>query len=65
MLLYVRMALYFLGGWLSGLGFASFDEGTNDLTVNLDDFAVFMSGVLINVGTFIWSRIVKARGGKT
>ena len=61
----IRMVLYFIAAAASGAGFASFDAEAGDLTVNLDDLAVIIGGVLTYAGTFVASRVAKAKGGAT
>lgn len=63
--LLIRMVLYAASAFIAGLGWASFDDTTGTLSVNVDDLAVILGGALTFVGTFISSRIVKRRGGKT
>lgn len=65
MSLAIRMILYALSAFIAGMGWASFDEGAGTLTVNLDDLVTVIAGALTFAGTFIASRIAKARGGKT
>ena len=61
----IRMILYALGAGAAGAGLGSFDNETGNLTVNLDDLAVVIGGALTFAGTFVASRVAKARGGKT
>jgi len=65
MKLYIRMVLYALSAGAAGAGFASFDAEARTLTVNLDDLGVILSGAVVYLGTFGWSRVEKKRGGET
>lgn len=65
MALAIRMILYAASAFIAGLGWASFDETAGTLTVNIDDLAVIFGSAVTFVGTFIASRLAKARGGKT
>lgn len=61
----IRMILYAASAFIAGLGWASFDDTAGTLTVNIDDLATIVGGVLTFVGTFFASRWAKAKGGKT
>lgn len=61
----LRIVLYAAGGWIANMGYASFEESSGDLTVNLDDLAVMFGGFATTAGTLIISRWGKARGWKT
>ena len=65
MLLFVRMGLYYMFAALSGAGFLQWDSLTGTATIYVDDLAPAVIGLLGFVGTFVWSRVAKARGGKT
>ena len=65
MALAIRMILYAISAFLSGYGFASFDSSQGLLTINVDQLASILAGGVVFVGTFVGSRIAKARGGKT
>ena len=59
------MALYLASGMIAGMGFASFDDAAGTLTVNIDDMATILGGLVTFAGTFVVGRFAKARGGKT
>jgi hypothetical protein len=63
--LVIRMLLYALSMFLSGYGFASFDESSMTLTINLEQLAIVLGGLATFVGTFIAGRWAKAKGGVT
>ncbi|UWR36134.1 hypothetical protein [Sulfitobacter sp. W074] len=65
MALAIRMILYAASAFIAGLGWASFDEAAGTITVNIDDIVTIIAGALTFAGTFIASRLAKARGGKT
>ena len=65
MFLFVRMALYFVFAWLAGFGFGELDPAGSYFTVSLDQAAEIIVGVIGFIGTYIASRVAKARGGKT
>lgn len=65
MSLAIRMILYALSAFVSGYGFASFDSSQGLLTINIDQLASIVAGGVVFIGTFIGSRIAKARGGVT
>lgn len=65
MTLYIRMALYFLFGNLSGSAGFNFDSYSGHVTISVDDLAAAIAGIIGFVGTFLVSRLAKKRGGKT
>lgn len=65
MQLLIRMALYYIFGALSGLGWLHWDQITNTVTIQLDDAIPALIGAAGFALTFIWSRVVKRRGGET
>lgn len=65
MMLAVRMLLYFVFSNLAGRGFIIFDQAADSVTFQVTDLAVFIAGIVGFAATFLWSRIAKARGGKT
>lgn len=65
MTLYIRMFLYLIFGWLAGQGFILMDDINGTISVRVDDISLMLSGLLGFIGTYIGSRIAKARGGKT
>lgn len=65
MMLYVRMALYLIGGLLAGQGLAIFDPEAGTITFQIDSLAQTLTGVAAFVGTFAVSRVAKRRGGAT
>jgi len=64
-MLYIRMALYLLGGLLAGQGLAIFDPEAGTITFEIDSLAQTLSGLGAFVLTFCTSRIAKRRGGAT
>lgn len=64
-MLYIRMALYLLGGLLAGQGLAIFDPEAGTITFEIDSLAQTLSGLGAFVLTFWASRISKRRGGAT
>mgnify|MGYP001555892888 CR=1 FL=1 len=65
MIVVIRVALYFLFGALSGTGWLHFDQNAGTVTVYVDDLSIALVGIGGTAATFFWSRIAKARGGKT
>lgn len=65
MSLLIRMALYYAFAALSGAGFVQWDAGKGIATIYVDELVPAVIGLAGFVGTFLWSRIAKARGGKT
>ena len=65
MFFFVRMALYFAFAGLAGFGFGELDPAGSHFTVSLDQVAEIIVGVIGFIGTYIASRVAKARGGKT
>ncbi len=65
MALLIRMALYYLFGALSGLGWLHWDAASHMLTIDVDAAIPAVLGIAGFGGTFLWSRIAKARGGAT
>lgn len=63
--LFVRMSLYLVFGGLAGMEFGTFNDATGDYTVNVEDVKGVLMSLFGFVGTFVWSRIAKARGGTT
>jgi len=63
--LFIRMVLYLASGMIAGAGFASFDDTAGTLTVNIDDVAAILGGIVTFAGTFIFGRFAKTRGGQT
>ena len=61
----LRMIAYLAFGALAGAGIGSFENATGDFTVNADDLVTVLVGLVGYAGTFIASRIAKARGGHT
>lgn len=64
-MLYIRMALYLIGGALAGYGLATFDPEAGTITFQIDALAQALSGLATFLGTFWVSRIAKKRGGVT
>lgn len=65
MMLLIRMVLYAIGAGLAGYGLGTYNGETGDLTINLFALEEVIYGVAIFAGTFLTSRIAKARGGQT
>lgn len=65
MSLYIRMALYALSAGAAGYGLATFDPTTGLLTIDLNQFAQVLGGIVTFIGTFIAGRIAKRNGGAT
>ena len=65
MALYIRMALYALFAGLAGMGVGELSADGAHFSVSLDMLAEVIGGTIGFVGTFIASRIAKARGGAT
>lgn len=65
MMLYIRMALYLIGGLLAGQGLAIFDPEAGTITFQIDSLAQTLTGLVAFVGTFATSRVAKRRGGAT
>lgn len=61
MFLYIRMALYFIGGALAGQGFGVWDGEAGTLLIHVDSVVPIITGLLINIGTFIVSRFAVKR----
>lgn len=64
-MLYVRMVLYALSAGLAGYGVATFDPTAGTLTIQLDELAKIVTGIVGFIGTFAASRIAKKNGGAT
>ena len=62
---YIRMALYIGASFIAGLGYASFDQETGDLYVNIDDITVMVTSALTIATTWLVGRFRKKRGGST
>ena len=65
MALAIRMILYFVFGSLAGQGWLEFDQVTGIVTIDVNHIGPLLVGAGGTVATFIWSRIAKAKGGKT
>lgn len=65
MFFFIRMLLYFVFGACAGQGVGVFDETTGSFTVEVNDLATLLTGVGGYLGTFLSSRIAKARGWLT
>lgn len=65
MMLYVRMALYAVFAGLAGMGFGEMSADGSSFTVSINQTAEIVGGALGFAGTFVASRIAKARGGDT
>lgn len=63
--LFIRLALYWLAGNISAVGWMTFDRAAGTLTVNLNSLSIVMAGVLVAAATWLWSRVAKSRGGMT
>lgn len=65
MMLYLRMAVYFVSALLAGQGLAVVDHDAGTLTFRIEDLTVALGGAGAFAGTFVISRLAKARGGAT
>lgn len=65
MQLFVRMALYYAFGALSGVGWLHWDASAGTVTIYVDEAAPALIGMVGFGATFAWSRIAKRRGGAT
>ena len=65
MMLYIRMALYAAFAGLAGMGYGEMSADGAHFSVSIDMLAEVIGGTIGFVGTFIASRIAKARGGAT
>lgn len=63
--LFIRMAIYAFSAFVGGYGFATFDENSMTLTINLEQLTILLTSGATFLGTYIAGRIAKARGGKT
>lgn len=61
----VRIALYVAAGWIASMGWADFNGGTGELTINLAALADWVAAGAVVLGTFVSSRVVKRLGGAT
>lgn len=61
----IRMVLYAISMLLAGYGLADFSAETGILRIDINEVAAMIAGPLAFAGTFVASRIVKARGGST
>lgn len=57
----IRFLLYPIAGWLVGNGIMG--EGNSEAFVS--SVAEVVAGVVVYVGTIIWSRIAASKGGAT
>lgn len=64
-MLAIRMVIYLLTGVLVGQGLAVYDAEAGTVTFRIEDLPLALSGLAAFVGTFVTSRIAKARGGAT
>jgi len=65
MALAIRMALYLVFGILAGQGLVIFDADAGTVTFKVDDLMILGTAMAGFVGTFITSRLAKAKGGAT
>lgn len=65
MALYVRMGLYLLFGVIAGNGLGVYDQAAGTITFNVNDLEPLITGIVGYGATFVWSRVAKAKGGKT
>ena len=65
MTLYIRMALYLVFGVMAGQGLVIFDADAGTVTFKVDDLLIVGTALAGFVGTFLTSRIAKAKGGAT
>lgn len=64
-MLYVRMIFYALCAGLAGYGVATFDPAAGTVTIQIDELAKIIVGVVGYIGTFVASRVAKKNGGAT
>ena len=65
MMLYIRMGLYAAFAGLAGMGYGEMSADGGSFTVSISQTAEIVGGALGFGGTFVASRIAKARGGAT
>jgi hypothetical protein len=65
MSLYIRMGLYLVFGVLAGQGLVLFDADTGTVSFKIDDLLVIGTALVGYFGTFLSSRVAKAKGGMT
>ena len=64
--LLIRMVLYLIGGILAGYGFAEFDNASGVLTVDMNQLAKIIGGLVTFTGTFAAGRMgARLRGWRT
>lgn len=66
--LLLRLLLFSLAGFVAVVPFASFDEVSGLLTIDLSggaEYLVAAGWAAISGGTFTWSRVAKSFGGAT
>lgn len=61
MSLYIRMALYALFTTLSNQGLDIYDPATDQVSFKVEDAALFISGIVGFVVTFVMSRFAAVR----
>lgn len=65
MKLFIRLFLYGFAGWLAAMGYVNMDQEAGTITIDLDLIVDFASAAGVMIGTFVWSRFEKKRGGLT
>jgi hypothetical protein len=66
--LFLRLVLFSIAALIAALPFATFDQATGVLSVDLGGASKFIVASIwtsIGGGTFIWSRVAKRIGGVT
>lgn len=61
----IRMLIYAASAGLAGYGFGVHDAAAGTLTIDLNQTAAIVGGVVAFAGTFVSSRIAKRNGGQT
>jgi hypothetical protein len=65
MMLYVRMALYFVFAGMAQMGLIDFNADTGTVSFTVDDLQLLIGGLAGYIGTFYASRVAKRKGGAT
>lgn len=63
--LFIRMVLYAVLPFIGGLGFATFDENSMTLTINVEQLTILLGTGASFLATFIAGRFAKSKGGTT
>lgn len=65
MALFIRMALYFALSAVGSISWLDWDPTVGTLTVHVEGLAVALPAYAGFIATFVWSRVVKRKGGAT